>query len=179
MSIEEEQKNKVFKNLELQKIKKLVENYYGFRLNFKTRPRTLINALKVYTQLSRIRMHSYHSIAKSVDKHHATIIHHYKSFNTIDLYDLNIYNSCLDIIKDEDFGYDISEYSMIDKKKDRNIIHLNEKVEKLENKLKEFKTSTHLLSLFSGWTESQQHDFIENRLKPYSKLISQQNLMIA
>ena len=167
--------NKIIKHLELKKIKELVEAGYGFSLNVKTRHRDGIYALKVFSQLARNRRHTYLSIADAVKKTHATILYHYNSFHTIEPYDLKIYNNCLEVINDPSFGFNTTYDAVVIKEKDQEIKKLQKTVLELEHELREFKSNKKFLQMFDGWSEDQKNDFIEYRLKPYSKLINVKN----
>ena len=167
--------NKIIKHLELKKIKELVEAGYGFSLNVKTRHRDGIYALKVFSQLARNRRHTYLSIADAVKKTHATILYHYNSFHTIESYDLKIYNNCLEVINDPSFGFHTTYDAVVIKEKDQEIKKLQKTVLELEHELREFKSNKKFLQMFDGWSEDQKNDFIEYRLKPYSKLITVKN----
>ena len=167
--------NKIIKHLELKKIKELVEAGYGFSLNVKTRHRDGIYALKVFSQLARNRRHTYLSIADSVKKTHATILYHYNSFHTIEPYDLKIYNNCLEVINDPSFGFNTTYDAVVIKEKDQEIKNLQKTVLELQHELREFESNKKFLQMFDGWSEDQKNDFIEYRLKPYSKLITVKN----
>jgi len=167
--------NKIIKHLELKKIKELVEAGYGFSLNIESRHRNRIYALKVFSQLARNRNHTYLSIANSVKKTHATILYHYNSFNTIEPYDLKIYSNCLEVINDSSFGFNTTYDTVIIKEKDKTIKILQENIEELYYQLKEYESNKKFLQMFDGWSEEQKNDFIEYRLKPYSKLITVKN----
>jgi len=167
--------NKIIKHLELKKIKELVEAGYGFSLNVKTRHRDGIYALKVFSQLARNRRHTYLSIADSVKKTHATILYHFNSFHTIEPYDLKIYNNCLEVMNDPSFGFNTTYDAVIIKEKNKTIKNLQKTVVELEHRLKEYNSNKKILEMFGGWSEEQKNDFIEYRLKPYSKLITVKN----
>ena len=167
--------NKIIKHLELKKIKELVEAGYGFSLNVKTRHRDGIYALKVFSQLARNRRHTYLSIADSVKKTHATILYHFNSFHTIEPYDLKIYNNCLEVMNDPSFGFNTTYDAVIIKEKNKTIKNLQKTVVELEHRLKEYNSNKKILEMFAGWSEDQKNDFIEYRLKPYSKLITVKN----
>ena len=167
--------NKIIKHLELKKIKELVEAGYGFSLNVKTRHRDGIYALKVFCQLARNRRHTYLSIADAVKKTHATILYHFNSFHTIEPYDLKIYNNCLEVINDPSFGFNTTYDTVIIKEKDQEIKKLQKTIEELQHELRQFESNKKFLQMFDGWSEDQKNDFIEYRLKPYSKLITVKN----
>ena len=76
------------------------------------------------------------------------------------------------MINDPSFGFNTTYDAVVIKEKDQEIKKLQKTVLELEHELREFKSNKKFLQMFDGWSEDQKNDFIEYRLKPYSKLIT-------
>jgi hypothetical protein len=185
--------NTMTKRISLKKVKEFLDKSYGFDIANSKRKREYTYARKVFCKIGKDLSYTYSSIGKELGCDHCNALFHNNTFKVVTDRDIDIYNECLSYINHHGFEYidnlsskikeenktELFKYQYEISKLKVTIDELNNKVKSLETDLEHYKRTKNVLKLFSGWTESQQHDFIENRLKPYSNMISKQNLMIA
>jgi hypothetical protein len=77
--------------MNLKTIKDEVEAEFNISLVEKTRKRNHTNAMKAYSVLSRkLTKEPYQAIGDFIDKHHATILHHFRDGEFIAMYDKDL-----------------------------------------------------------------------------------------
>lgn len=175
------------RQVELFKLKELVESFYGFSLSEKGRQRDFVYAKKVYCYLCKSQGYTFQSIGDVLEMNHATVIHHYNSISVVHDSDREILSKCIEIwesipeIKDEDLSVMItnecrySDSNLLKAKYEQKIKELNKKISRLSGEVSELKNKREELnnhhavtSLISDWSDSERCDFIEYRLKPYA-----------
>lgn len=169
------------KQIELYRLRKLVEELYGFDISKRGRRQDLVYAKKVYSKLARDMKHTFQSIGNSIGHNHATILHHYNSFNVVLPDDLEVYHKVLEVYETLPYCVDNVILSIeIEDTMSFNMMRAKYEVEirrlKKEMKIKDdinnnVKVVEPILSLFENWSERDRDDFIEYRLKPYSKAL--------
>ena len=169
------------KEIELYKLRELVEGFYEFDISQGGRQQDLIYARKVYCKLARDNRHTFQSIGDSIGMNHATILYHYNSFETVLPYDMEVYEKCLKVynmlpnLDPKNLSIKIeanSSEKFIKAKYEAHIQDLNEKIVQLESKQSSIPEDVKpILSLMDSWDESDKYEFIEYRLKPYNRSI--------
>jgi hypothetical protein len=168
------------KNLRLERLKSLVEDIYGFNLSGGGRKREYVYAKKVYAKIAMDQGHTSASIGRSLNYNHATVLFYYKTFHSVKPSDIEIYERIIEIyekvsdIKDENLSIKVKAKNgskLIKAKYEILISELRSKINILEINSKKEENNKKVLDMMSGWTEDERSDFIEYRLKPYSKSI--------
>jgi hypothetical protein len=165
------------KNLELQRLKTLVEEFYGFEISKGGRKREYVYAKKVYSKIARDHGHTFNSISESLGHTHATILFYYKTFHSIKDFDLNIYGEIIKVykevpeLKDKDLsvGIEINDtHSLLKARYEILVSELKNRVSELESKTKESESNKEILDMMSEWSKKEKEDFVQFRMKPYS-----------
>ncbi|BAQ92567.1 chromosomal replication initiation protein [uncultured Mediterranean phage uvMED] len=86
--------------MELYKIQFIVENYFGYKINVKSRRRRLVDARKIYFGLCREFTRSgLFEIGKSLNRDHATALHNIRSCKDLRQTDPDFNRKYLDLYK--------------------------------------------------------------------------------
>ena len=163
--------------MELEQLKKYLDNFYGFDISTKSRVSKYVKARSVYYKIitTEILGHTYEHIGKSIGRNHATVIHGLKTFDSYYLIDIHFkktYKNILNDLNGTDFISDnIEEIEELKKQYQKKIIDLECKIHNLQNQNKHA-NNTHVdfKPLFE-LNDSEVLDFIETRLKPYLNMI--------
>jgi hypothetical protein len=165
------------KNQELQRLKTLVEELYGFEISKGGRKREFVYAKKVYSKIARDRGHTFSSISRSLNHTHATILFYYKTFHSIMDLDVDIYKQIIKIykeipeMKDENLSVKVEAkdtHSLLKARYEVLVSELKNRVSELESEIKESESNKDILDMMSEWTEKEKEDFIKFRMNPYS-----------
>ena len=76
--------------LEIAQLKEIVNNVFAVDLLETNRKRDLVDARTVYSKVLRDRGYTFETIAKSINRDHATVIHYMKSIDSLITYDKGI-----------------------------------------------------------------------------------------
>lgn len=68
----------------------VINDHYGVDINKKTREQSYVTGRSVYYKLLREMGYGFTAIAETLNKNHATVIHHIKTFNDLLSYDKNL-----------------------------------------------------------------------------------------
>jgi len=80
-----------FKDMESKKLLKAIEKFSGINIKGnKSRKRPVVEAKQLYSKLMRDAGHTYEDIGSSVGLNHATILHHFKSYEIIKKFSPNL-----------------------------------------------------------------------------------------
>jgi len=112
------------------KVRNIVNNLFGLDIMTKSRQRQYVNARMIYSKILRDQNHTYKSIAFSLRKNHASILHYVKSIDWLLSYDKDLlikYKECIELL-----GDDSNEYSQLTKAE---LIFLVKKLKKQNNLL--------------------------------------------
>lgn len=166
------------KDIDLYRLRELVEGFYGFDISNMGRSQDLVYAKKVFSKLARDRNHTYQAIGDSIRHNHATIVHHYNTFDVVLEHDMDVYNKCISVydmlpnLTDEALSIKIFANAPDDIIKAKYEVLVSElKEEIIELRKQSTSTSSSLkpiISIISDFTTQQTEDFIEYRLKPYA-----------
>lgn len=88
------------KKEEIEELIKIVNEVFFTDISKNSRKRTIVDARKIYSKILREKGFCYQSIADSLDKDHATIIHYIRTIDSILEYDKtlrNMYMTCKSI----------------------------------------------------------------------------------
>jgi hypothetical protein len=86
---------------EVQEIKMIVNSVFKVNIDIETRLRTHVEARIAYAKILRDKGFSYHKIANTLNKNHATIIHYLRNIDHIfvhDKYFIERYKRCKDLM---------------------------------------------------------------------------------
>jgi len=90
--------------LEMAQLKEIVNNVFAVDLLETNRKRDLVDARTVYSKVLRERGYTFETIAKSINRDHATVIHYMKSIDSLITYDKGIrdkYIYCKNLFLDD------------------------------------------------------------------------------
>ena len=91
------------------KVKNAVDSVFGIDILSPSRQRNYVNARMIYSKILRDKRNTFKSIAFSLQKNHASVLHYVKSIDWLLSYDNELlikYKQCLELI-----GEDADEYS--------------------------------------------------------------------
>lgn len=86
---------------EIQELKLIVNSVFKVNIDIETRLRTHVEARIAYAKILRDKGFSYHKIANTLNKNHATIIHYLRNIDHIfvhDKYFIERYKRCKDLM---------------------------------------------------------------------------------
>lgn len=170
---------------ELRMILNLIEDFYGFSLKKSGRRQDLIYARKVYVKIARDRNHTFQSIGDVLEMNHATILHHYNSFNVVQKADIDAYNKAIHVLRKSENenglipGFNPDEQrdmidlieSKIEAKYDSEIKILKFELEQLRNEKRDIGRLKPMLELIENWSDDELKDCIDFRIKPYAQAL--------
>jgi len=141
-------------NIDLEKLKDIVENKFSVNLTEKNRKRHIVYSKRVYLKLARsFNKHSLSVIGKTINLSHSSVCHHLKEFEMIeDLHKIG-YN---EIVKEYGFNAELT--------------HIKKQVKflkKIENKTN---LPAYIVDHLKEYTEEQLLEVYATRLKPYKKM---------
>ena len=94
----------------MEKYIKAVNKHFNLDIRENTRKFEYVVARAWYYKICReVGGYTYHRIAKSVNKTHATVLHSLAELPNIIKYDYNIGNKCKDLFSNYDFCYNITD----------------------------------------------------------------------
>ena len=148
----------------LKEIREMVEGEFGYSLDNKTREQRYVLARAVYYKLC------YHhtkigltDIGRSLDKHHATVLHGLKVFDSFKIqpafykHELDIYHKISDVLKEEP----VEEITIMEKikREKEEVLKIHQEISEKYLRLKE--KHNRMLKFYSKYEKKAVEHFVE------------------